>query len=212
MLHSGEVPEYRGEIACSAPQVQESVPKAVLAARRGLRRRRGGYNLPRMCGRGPMRRILAKVAACLAAMAAFAAAGQAGDAWSELQACRSLGNAERLACFDRVLASHNSAPAPVAAAKPDADFGAERLPQNDATPQQPESMTAKVAQVRWNPFKHFSITLDNGQVWRQIDADSETAVGRLKPAATVKITRGFLGSYSLAVEGEWGIYKVKRIQ
>lgn len=159
-----------------------------------------------------MRRILAKVAACLAATAAFAAAGHAGDAWSDLQACRSLGNAERLACFDRVLAGHDSARAPVAAAKPDADFGSDRLPKNDATPPQRESMTAKVAQVRWNPFKHFSITLDNGQVWRQIDADSETAVGRLVPAATVKITRGFLGSYSLAVEGEWGIYKVKRIK
>lgn len=163
-----------------------------------------------------MRRILAEVVAGLAAMAAFASAGHAGDAWSDLQACRSLGDAARLACFDRVLAHHDSASAPSArpavAAKPNADFGSERLQKDDATPQQRESMTAKVAQVHWNPFKHFSITLDNGQVWRQLDADTDTAVGRLNPAATVKITRGFLGSYSLAVEGEWGLYKVKRVK
>jgi hypothetical protein len=168
-----------------------------------------------------MRRILAKLAVCLAAMAAIAVPGHAGDTWSDMQACRSLGDAERLACFDRVLARHDSKPVPppapvrpaepaMAAAKPSADFGSERLQKDDATPQQPESMTAKVAQVRWNAFKHFSVTLDNGQVWRQLDSD--TAVARIDSAATVKITRGFLDSYSLSVEGTWGIYKVKRIK
>jgi hypothetical protein len=154
-----------------------------------------------------MRRIVAGMAAGLAAVAAFAAAGHAGDVWPDLKACRSLGDAERLACFDRALARHDAAAS--ATAKPNADFGSERLQKDDAAAS-PETMTAKVAQVRWNMFKHFSVTLDNGQVWRQLDSD--TAVARLDPAATVKITRGFLDSYSLSVEGEWGVFKVKRIK
>jgi hypothetical protein len=161
-----------------------------------------------------MIRFWARLAVGVAAMVALAPAGHA-DVWSDLQACRKLGDAERLACFDRVLAQHDtaSAPAPArpeapAAAKP--TFGEDRLPQSETAAKEPESMVAKVAAVRWNAFKHFTVTLDNGQVWRQLDSDTVTA--DLAAAATVKITRGFLSSYSLSIEGAWGTFKVKRIK
>ena len=137
----------------------------------------------------------------LAALALVPAA-QAGDVMADLQACRSLGDAARLACFDRVLASQDGA------AKP--GFGAERLPQAAEAAKPPETMQARITAVRLNAFKQFTVTLDNGQIWRQLDSD--TAVARLAAADAVKITRGFLDSYSLTVDGVWGTYKVKRIK
>lgn len=137
---------------------------------------------------------------------AFASAGQAGELYGDLQACRTLGDGPRLACFDRVLASHDAPPPPVA--KP--DFGSERLPQAADAAKEPDSMQDRVVKVSFNAFKQFTVTLANGQVWRQLDSD--TAVARFAADATVKITRGFLDSYSLSVEGVWGAYKVKRIK
>lgn len=130
------------------------------------------------------------------------------DVWSDLGACRSLGDAARLACFDRVLAHHDRAPA---AKPPVAEFGAERLPgAAEEAHQTRESIQAKVTKVTYNAIKHFTVALDNGQVWRQLASDTATA--GLKGSETVNITRGFLDSYSLSIEGVWGTYKVKRIK
>ncbi len=183
-----------------------------------------------------MARAYLILAAALAAMAANAAA-EAADPLAEMNACRGLGDAARLACFDRVLARHD-APAPVTAAAPivaapvatapapvtpapvapapppapqaSADFGSERLPASAAAPQKAASIVAKVKAVSWNAFKHFTVTLEDGQVWRQLDSDTTTA--RFGAADAVKISRGFLDSYSLSIEGVWGTYKVKRIK
>lgn len=161
-----------------------------------------------------MVRTISLLAAVVVASApAFADTADSG-VLTELAACRGLGDAARLACFDRVLARHaapataSSSAAPVVAA-PAPSFGGERLP--DATrPPEPEAMTATVASVNYNAFQQFTVTLDNGQVWRQLESD--TPVARFAAAATVKISRGFLDSYSLSVEGAWGTFKVKRIK
>jgi hypothetical protein len=159
-----------------------------------------------------MVRTISLLVACVAASApAFA-----DNVLTEIQACRGLGDAARLACFDRVLARHEAAPAapaaavsPAVAAPVDRSFGAERLP-NAERPQQPETMTAKVVSISYNAFKKFTITLDNGQVWRQNESDSPVA--HFDATDTVRITRGFLDSYNLKVDGGWGIFKVKRIK
>jgi hypothetical protein len=145
-----------------------------------------------------MTRIIPVLAA---AMAAMTPAALASDLLGELNACRGLGDGERLACFDRVLAGHDATPTR-------SDFGAERLPQ--AAAKEPDTMVAHVAKVSVNAFKQFTVTLDNGQVWRQLESD--TAVARFTTANTVTISRGFLDSYSLSVAGAWGTYKVKRIK
>lgn len=56
---------------------------------------------------------------------------------------------------------------------------------------------------------YFTVTLDNGQVWRQVDGDTDFAHWK-KPAASyqVRITEGFLRSYNLQVKGLPGLYKV----
>jgi len=56
---------------------------------------------------------------------------------------------------------------------------------------------------------YFTVTLDNGQTWRQVDGDTDFAHWK-KPAASyqVRITEGFLRSYNLQVKGLPGLYKV----
>lgn len=145
---------------------------------------------------------------------ACAAQADPSDALSQLRACRSLPDSERLSCFDRALAAQDVAKpkampsqGAVQAAVP-AEFGGERLAPSAEQPA--EFIIAKVASARINALKQFTVELDNGQVWRQLESD--TVYTRLRGAETVKISRGFLGSYSLTVEGAWGTYKVKRIK
>lgn len=157
----------------------------------------------------------------LAAVLAAPAPGADPDMLSALRACKAMTDATaRLACFDRLTAQYDTAapmaqsavprpPASVAQAAPPA-FGGEDLKRDDDTPRPEESMTASVAKASFNAIGHFTIVLDNGQIWRQLDADTSKA--RFRDADSVKITKGFLDSYSLVIEGRWGIYKVKRIK
>jgi hypothetical protein len=105
----------------------------------------------------------------------------------------------RLACFDAALARLETVKT---------DFGGENL--RAAEKAEPVFQQAQIVKVSFNAIKHFTITLDNGQVWRQLDSD--TAVARFRGHEPVKISQGFLDSYSLSVEGVWGSYKVKRIK
>lgn len=150
----------------------------------------------------------------------LAPASFAQDVMSELKACRARTDATaRLACFDAVMSRLDAAHAPATTASaPPArqaappDFGGENLARDEDTPRPQESLSAGVAKVSFNAIRHFTVVLDNGQVWRQ--ADSDTAVARFsddKPNV-VKISKGFMDSYSLAIEGSWGTYKVKRIK
>lgn len=59
----------------------------------------------------------------------------------------------------------------------------------------------------------FTVTLANGQTWRQLSGDTHTAHWT-KPAAgySVKITRGFLSSYNFQVKGFPEVYKVDPVE
>ncbi len=120
----------------------------------------------------------------------------------ELKACRAEREERvRLACFDAAMAKLDAAPS---------DFGGEDLKRPDAAPQEPAFLVAKAARVSFNAIHHFTVTLDNGQVWRQLDSDTEVA--RFGAGTAVRLKRGFMDSYSLSVEGVFGSYKVKRIK
>ena len=94
-----------------------------------------------------------------------------------------------------------------------ADFGNETMPQTQDTGPQPlDHIAAKVANVSYNYFRRFTVTLDNGQVWRQIESDTKVARFDDNRSETVTISRGFLNSFSLTIEGRWGTYQVKRIK
>ena len=76
-----------------------------------------------------------------------------------------------------------------------------------------DSITAGVTEYAYNPFGKFIVFLDNGQIWKQLQGDSDRA--RFKRRATdntVKISRGFLGSYNLSINGSARIYKVTRVK
>ncbi|HEY8698381.1 MAG TPA: hypothetical protein VIM02_12250 [Rhizomicrobium sp.] len=75
------------------------------------------------------------------------------------------------------------------------------------------SITAKLTDVAFTPFGKFIAFLDNGQVWRQLPADSDKAHFRSTPSDNeVTISRGVLGSYNLQINDSEHIYKVSRVK
>ncbi len=175
-----------------------------------------------------------KKMAVLLLMCAGTSAAMAQDSLpGQLTACVAIpGVLQRLACYDRV--AHSISPAiaaaprsipaqkPIANAAPSAAYvapplamaappglGSERLPQAAAS-QRKQELIAGVTAVSYDPRGRFTITLDNGQVWRQLEGD--TAVLQSTRIATVRISRGSLGSYDLNVIGRNASYRVLRLQ
>ena len=103
-------------------------------------------------------------------------------------------------------------------------FGAENLtppapppPKPGETPPPPlpeaiDSISAKVTDFALNPFGRFVVFLDNGQVWQQIEGDTDRAHFRKGGGETVAISRGALGSYNLVVNDSGPEFKVRRIK
>lgn len=168
-----------------------------------------------------MRRLCLLVVVLAGLSAAQAAPGQ--EVMIGLKACRAQTDATaRLACFDALVSKLDAPavafvptspppPAQTVSATPPA-FGGENLVHATGAPRPDETMSAGVAKFSFNAIKHFTVMLDNGQVWRQ--ADSDTAVARFSDSKpnVVKISKGFMDAYSLVIEGGWGTYKVKRIK
>lgn len=112
------------------------------------------------------------------------------------------------------------AAAPAVAAAPAetpvARFGAEALSRPAAASTEPpaelDEIHAKVVAVQYSPLGRFTISLDNGQIWRQQDGDAKRAQFSSKGGEAVSISRGFLSSYNLVIETRTGLYKVKRVR
>jgi hypothetical protein len=96
-------------------------------------------------------------------------------------------------------------------------FGSEGLaaqPPKPGEPLPPEALdhiSAKVTDFSYTPFGKFIIFLDNGQVWRQVEGDSDKADFE-RSGNTVTIERAMLGSYSLMINDSSKTYKVKRVK
>jgi hypothetical protein len=56
----------------------------------------------------------------------------------------------------------------------------------------------------------FSVTLDNGQIWREHDRDYDTPPFSTEEKNVVTIDRGMLGGFNLVLKGKPKIYKVVR--
>jgi hypothetical protein len=111
--------------------------------------------------------------------------------------------------------SYNAAPynaAPPLPPPPMASYGAPGVqpaprpaPHHDASFMQILSGTAKpmvvstLARITFDSQKLFTATLQNGQVWRQVNAGARMA--RIKPGARITITPGALWSYNLQADG-----------
>lgn len=164
------------------------------------------------------------VAAAIFLIAGAADAASDGDLSSAILRCAAQQDeTAQLACYNRIAARLKTGAAPAAeapAAPPPArrvigsvaDFGLESVPFDTTGPVKRAQITAKVAKVSYNFFHIFTVTLDNGQVWRQMDSDSSIAQFKTDKPEVVTISRGFLDSFHLAIRGRWGLYAVKRIK
>ncbi len=163
-----------------------------------------------------MRLLRTFALACIAASASGPASA-ADEVRAELDACRSLADdAERLACYDRAAArilTQPTAPAPAPAsaaaatapsgapATAEDNFGRERAQAAEEAKRRSEAaraageLNAAVAGIATRVDGLLTITLDNGQVWRQVRPDS---MFRLKVGDRVKIQPGSMKSYILS--------------
>ena len=72
---------------------------------------------------------------------------------------------------------------------------------------------SKMASYRYDKSGAFIVTLENGQQWRQADADSGARASWMRPPSTytVTVTPGAFGSYSLRTDDNPHMYKVERV-
>jgi hypothetical protein len=126
------------------------------------------------------------------------------EALGETLRCAALADpGERLRCYDAGAAQAKAALTPQPA-----DFG-----RPASRPPEVTQLTATVREF-WKTNRGLAVfVLDNGQTWRQLDADGSQV---LEPAPgtsfEVTIERGLLDSYNLTIGGRNGLIKVRRIQ
>jgi hypothetical protein len=181
-------------------------------------------------------KVMSKTNVALLFMVAAATPAMAQDTLSsQLTACVQItGVLQRLACYDRVAHSLGPVPVPRSApvqrpappsvayvppiaaaappvAAPPTGLGSERLPRMaSAAPRRAQELTAGIAGITYDARGRFTITLDNGQVWRQLEGDTAALQGVRN--STARISRGALGSYDLNVVGRNATYRVLRLQ
>jgi len=118
----------------------------------------------------------------------------------------------RLACYDAAReqskATHwpefstaptQVAPPPVAARAPAHPSGNGKLVSN-------------VTQYSFTPHGQFTVVLDNGEIWRQLDSDDGIARFKHSGGNIVQISKGFWGSYDLKLNTANNVFKVTRIR
>ena len=133
--------------------------------------------------------------------------------------------AERVSCYDDFVDTHlpmessssvaTSTPPEVAESSvfPDAqslfgtsDTEAKRIVQTTLAIEQIDQVEAIVADVRKSASRKLSVTLDNGQIWRQLDSKPM----RLKSGETVIVRKASLGSFLMEKESGSRSIRVKR--
>lgn len=171
------------------------------------------------------------IAAALVACVGFTESASAQGLASSVMECREISNdSDRLACFDALASglsvgdvisdvSHQIAEAapPQPVLTPEERFGAEDLPQTEEEKREEDklkSLAASVVDIGRNGRGKYVIVLANGQVWRQLSADT----GKLRiPRAgaeglNAEIKRRMLGAHSLYLNGENRGIRVERIK
>lgn len=157
------------------------------------------------------------VLTCVAAMLAIPSIAAAEDAGALLRACRGeKDDTKRLACYDREIdrvdgqpvagstaSAASATPAAPAAPEPTAEerFGhtgamnREEADRKKEEPRQLSELHATVTEIWTRADGLMVLTLDNGQIWKQIRPDSHF---RLKAGEKVKIQPAALGSFLLS--------------
>ncbi len=91
-----------------------------------------------------------------------------------------------------------------------AEIGSEQLQSNRAQEQENLLVVATVNEVTRDSRRYLYFHLDNGQVWRQIEARF-VPYPRDRPFQ-VEIDQGMMGEYRLRVEGEGRMVRIRRIE
>jgi hypothetical protein len=169
-------------------------------------------------GTSEMNRINFGAAAIFLLFAVHAAAGENLSA-AILNCSAQTDERAQLACYNQIAARLKTEAAPSAVQKPApetahprADFGEDSIPFQAHRAETPDQITAGVTKASFNFFHRFTVTLDNGQIWRQDDSDTAIARFDKNKPQIVTIKRGFLGSFRLTIQDEWGTFSVKRIR
>jgi hypothetical protein len=129
--------------------------------------------------------------------------------------CRKIEDgAQRLACFDKAVAAMEQAEATGDLVTVDREqrraarhqaFGLP-LPtlsflDRGEKPEEVNRIIAKIASASQNPYGRWTIRLDDGAVWRQID---DNALDRPPHAGSIaEVRRGVLGSFTMKVDGQF---------
>ncbi len=95
-------------------------------------------------------------------------------------------------------------------------FGASQVAARTATRATTEAsaerMTARIANVSTVPFERLEVTLDNGQVWRQIAGDRQRLNERHVQGNSVDIWEARLGGYQMRLNEIARTIRVERIR
>lgn len=156
-------------------------------------------------------RRMASLAALLL-LSSAAGAGVAEDLTAAINKCAAISeDGARHACYDRLPALLKSLP-PEPEASPKAEekesgggfslFGSTPIPANH--------IDATVEAVTYD-FGLFVVTLDNGQVWRQVSAQGGRVLFSSEKKDKVKIWHGDFGDV-LRIDGHPETYRVRRIK
>jgi hypothetical protein len=81
-----------------------------------------------------------------------------------------------------------------------------------APPAPIDSITAKVTDYAFNPFGRVTVFLDNGQIWKQLDGDTDHVRFRKGDVNQAEISRGALGSYDMIINDSGASVKVRRLK
>lgn len=148
------------------------------------------------------------------------ATAQTGGLEADLLACKGLEkNKKRLKCFDGVLLNLEGGPKLSDASgsiesKPDDEFGAIDLAKQRGKKQAGQKvLTAGLIEIARNKRGKYVIILDNGQIWRQLSADtSKLLVPRNTAGLEVAIKRRSLGAHTIRIGNDKRSIRVERIK
>ncbi len=119
-------------------------------------------------------------------------------------------DADRIACLEAALLTKEPGTDP-------AGIGAEQVIAHTQTREElreslEEARDLRVASYDQVPYERLLVTLENGQVWRQIKGDTQNIRVDLKRNQTVDITESSLGGYKLQLNEMRRTVRVERVK
>jgi hypothetical protein len=88
-------------------------------------------------------------------------------------------------------------------------FGLRDTPRPEAV--KVDHVVSRMSAYKFDRYGIFTVTLSNGQVWRQLQGDTSYAHWKKPPGTYVAtISRGWFGSYNFQVRDNPGMFKVQR--